>query len=65
MAAGAGLLVVALHSVLEVTLLSELSLPLFALFAATARIIALDEAGEDRAETPPAGEEAASLAAAA
>jgi O-antigen ligase len=47
---GAGIATLALHSILEVTLLTELSLPLFALLAAGLAIVGFD--AEDRRPTP-------------
>jgi O-antigen ligase len=47
-AIGAGLVILSIHSVLEVTLLTELALPFFALLAACARLVALESAAEER-----------------
>jgi O-antigen ligase len=63
MAVGAGMLVLAVHSILEVTLLTELSLPLFALLAATARYSALE--AEEPADVERPDEEPEPLPAAA
>ena len=46
LAVGSGVLVLAFHSMLEVTLLTEAALPLFALLAAVAAMLALEEATE-------------------
>ncbi|MBA2383500.1 MAG: O-antigen ligase family protein [Actinobacteria bacterium] len=45
-AVGSGVLVLAFHSMLEVTLLTEAALPLFALLAAVAAMLALEDARE-------------------
>lgn len=46
LAVGSGLLVLAFHSMLEVTLLTEAALPLFALLAAVVAMLALEEVTE-------------------
>jgi O-antigen ligase len=46
---GAGLLTLCLHSILDVTLFSELAFPFFALIALNARLVALDSAAVESA----------------
>ena len=49
---GGGLVTLALHSVLEVTLLSELSVPLFALLAVALAVVGLDQADRELEQVP-------------
>jgi hypothetical protein len=44
---GAGLVTVCLHSILDVTLFSELAFPFFALLGVGARLLALDDAADE------------------
>jgi O-antigen ligase len=48
---GAGLLTLCLHSILDVTLFSELAFPFFALLGVGARLLALDEAAAQESAT--------------